>query len=274
MVSLLDDLFIFKTTSFQPSGTSSFACVSQSVVLQQSWGSEPCSGLQYRALNWHWVRESTAKEWGPNPLSSVVDDRQPQPHSIFSLCFGSRDRGLVFPTLPSSGQQCGSGLSHVSWETRFLHGFLQDSLDWGPVDELLYRITCRIMITMEHSVFEIKFLDFDLIYDRRYEKHLNQDSLLIRSRLMKKLFYLPPSLPLKDPVINYWQVVRKRDFFSAEHQLYSVFMLVAELVLLFQILTGYVLISSKSDFHRSRTYPWLISPTYKDCQWNFSSESF
>lgn len=56
---------------------------------------------------------------------------------------------------------------------------------------------------MEHRVFEIKFLDFGLIYDRRHKELLDQDSLIIRSRLMKKLFYLPPSLPLKDAVINY-----------------------------------------------------------------------
>lgn len=97
MVSPLDDLFIFKSTSFQPSGTSSFASVSQSALSHQSSGSEPCSGLQYRALNWHWFRERTAKEWGPKALSSVVDDSQPQPHGIFFLCFGSRERGLVFP---------------------------------------------------------------------------------------------------------------------------------------------------------------------------------
>lgn len=113
---------------------------------------------------------------------------------------------------------------------------------------------------MEHRVFEIKFLDFGLIYDRRHKELLDQDSLLIRSRLMKKLFYLPPSLPLKDAVINYWQVVRKRDFFSAEQQLHSIFMPVTELVLLFQILTGYVLISGKSEFCRSSAYPWLVSP--------------
>lgn len=61
---------------------------------------------------------------------------------------------------------------------------------------------------MEQRVLEIKFLDLGLIYDRRHEKLLNHDALLIQNMLIKKLFYLPPFFPLKDRVINYWQVVR------------------------------------------------------------------
>lgn len=93
--SPLDDLFISTATSFRSTGTSSFASVSPSVFSQQISGLELYSGLHYRALSWHLVREMTAKR-------KVKAFQQPsgcqptQPHVTFFLRLGER-KGLIFP---------------------------------------------------------------------------------------------------------------------------------------------------------------------------------
>lgn len=120
MVSLLDDLFIFKTTSFQPSGTSSFASVSQSELSQQSSGSEPCSELAVE-------REGTAKECQSS--SSGVDDSHPQPHGTFFLGPGTGGESVLPCLQVASNVEMISAMSHGRPHP---HGFLEKSLTEEP----------------------------------------------------------------------------------------------------------------------------------------------
>lgn len=113
-----------------------------------------------------------------------------------------QEQGICLSLLSFLAFKCNMEIISVMSHGRPLPLCIPSELPGCRSSRGLYHITCVIMITMEHRVFEIKFLDFGLTCDRRHEKLLNQDSLLIQKRLMKKLFYLPPFFPLKDPVIT------------------------------------------------------------------------
>lgn len=118
---------------------------------------------------------------------------------------------------------------------------------------------CVIMINMVHKTSEIKTSDCCLIYGRRRQEMLSQDPLLIQNKgncSTWHLLFLWKALW----VITGEKKKGKKEI-SAEQQLDPVFMLVAELGLLFQILQGYILISSNSEFQRSSAQPWPISLT-------------